>query len=245
MKTTKLRLDRSALQLETREEAYAPISKQLEAFSQHKTTLIDRLHGAYQRGPKSRPFNREKSWHDLLILARLYFWGELSKQNTTPPAERFNRLRQLSNAVHHARDLAASAICEDIGIDLLRGWVKVSRPSLSSALSAPEKVIDEISEISRALAKLGAAASAAASANTSSSDRGRPSILPYDCIHGLARIYRTSTGSKPGRGRGPFARFVSAFVAALNGPNVRFDDDSLVGAIQEAHRRYRPSMFEK
>lgn len=43
--------------------------------------------------------------------------------------------------------------------------------------------------------------------------RGRPkgeSALPWNFIHQLAQDYRKSTGLKPGRGRGPFSRFVDA-----------------------------------
>jgi hypothetical protein len=229
----------------TMEEADALFPDKLKAFDQHKRNLIDRLHEGYQLGPKSKPFNREKYWDDLVVIAKLYVGGKLAKNNAISPAERFNRLRQLANAVYRARALTDQAIRQDIGIDLLKAWLTVNKTPLASALSTPIETTNQISEISRSLAKLEAAATAAAYANTSSSDRGRPPILPYDCIQGLARLYRISTDSKPGRGRGPFARFISAFVAAVNEHGFEFDDDSVVGAIQEAHYRHNPSMFDE
>jgi hypothetical protein len=56
--------------------------------------------------------------------------------------------------------------------------------------------------------------------------RGRPSgarVLPVGYIEALAAQYRASTGVRPVAGRGPFARYVCAFLAALGRANISED----------------------
>lgn len=65
-----------------------------------------------------------------------------------------------------------------------------------------------------------------------------PSVLPpWDAIVGLARIYRRSTGSKPGAGRGPLSRFAYRLFVALDHRSVK--EKSLVEAIKRARIRAR------
>jgi hypothetical protein len=96
-------------------------------------------------------------------------------------------------------------------------------------------------EMATALAKLETVARAAA-ANDKPDKAGRPTLLPRDCIQGLARVYRSSTGSKPGRGNGPFADFASEFAKAVG--KTGFSRRSLIDAIQDAHLRFAPSWFD-
>jgi hypothetical protein len=58
------------------EELKAAIDAGLAAFEHHKVTLLEHLQNVYQRGPKSEPFDAEKSWQDLTCLAGLYFGGQ-------------------------------------------------------------------------------------------------------------------------------------------------------------------------
>ena len=85
----------------------------------------------------------------------------------------------------------------------------------------------------------------AAAANIIPSEGGRPPKLPSDCIQGLARFYRKTTGLKPARGYGPFADFVCQFITAVNQPDFEVKLDSVVDAIKNAHHRHSPSMFDE
>lgn len=235
----------------TRKEAYAPIAGKLAEFERHKGDLLAKLRKAYERGPKSEPFNGEKSWHDLVFIAKMYFWGEIAKREAMPPAERFNRLRQLARALGRAHSLAELAMRENIGGDLFRAWFAETKIPIATAVhmtvggaSVPTIIADELKKAVRGLATLELAAFTAAAANAIPPEGGRPPLLTSCYIQGLARVYRSSTGSKPGRGNGPFAIFVSNFVAAVNQPDFDFSDQSVVGAIQEAHRRHKTSMFD-
>jgi hypothetical protein len=43
-------------------------------FDHHKEALLTMLRDAYDRGPKSEPFDEPKSWIHLTGLARIYCW---------------------------------------------------------------------------------------------------------------------------------------------------------------------------
>jgi hypothetical protein len=107
--------------------------------------------------------------------------------------------------------------------------------------SALTRLVDEIKEMAAALASLERLARAAA-ANQKPNKAGRPTLFPKDCIQGLARVYHNNTGSKPGRGNGPFANFASAFFIAAG--QRRINRKSLIDAIQDAHRQFKPSWFD-
>jgi hypothetical protein len=112
------------IEVVTKKEAYAPIAGKLAAFNgcECRDELLAKLRGGYERGPKSDPFDPEKCWLDLTRLAEMYFWWEVRKKETTPPAECFKRLRRLVRALYRAHRLAAGALQEDIGHDLLKAW---------------------------------------------------------------------------------------------------------------------------
>jgi hypothetical protein len=83
------------IKVETWEESQAPITTQLAAFDGHKEALVDKLLGAYERGPKFEPFDSNKSWRDLTSIATLYFWNDRMKPETIPAGARVKRLRYL------------------------------------------------------------------------------------------------------------------------------------------------------
>jgi hypothetical protein len=177
----------------------------------------------------------------------MYFWWEVRKKETTPPGECFKRLRRLARALDRSHRLAARALQEDIGHDLLKAWFGGTNIPLTSVWEGsfdPTIIVEELKRAVSAVAALEVAARTAAAANAVSPKSGRPPLLPSDCIHGLAHIYRRNTGSKPGRGAGPFASFVSAFIVAVNPPDFNFGEDSVIGAIQNAHRQHTRSMFD-
>jgi hypothetical protein len=235
------------MEVQTREEAYAAVAADLSAFNQCKKTLLDSLYSAYERGPKSEPFDEEKSWLDLLRLANSYFWGKVMRQETLSPSKSFNQLLKLAKALHRAHDLAMQ---EGIGGDLFKAWFAENKVPLASAThfkdgqSVLTLVADELKKAVAGLATLETAAFAAAAANAVPPKSGRPPLLPSQCIEGLARVYRGNTGSKPGRGDGPFARFVHEFITAVNRPNFEFKYDGVIDAIKNAHDRHKTSIFD-
>jgi hypothetical protein len=58
--------------------------------------------------------------------------------------------------------------------------------------------------------------------------------MPRDYIEALAAVYRDKTGSKPGAGNGPFAKFVMEFLTALGRRNIEYE--TVIKAIKDARR---------
>jgi hypothetical protein len=205
----------------TTKAAQAPIAAKLASFAQHKTVLLDNLYQAYERGLKSEPFDPDSSWRKLSRIAEEYFWDTVMKDETMPTADRSKRLRQLAKFAGQTRELVNKAMRDDVGYDLFRGWCAEANISTASVVqnrnfSVLTDIADEIERVAAILATLEAAASGAAV--DLRSGRGRPketAVLPRRYIYALAHVYRGSTGLKPGAGKGPFARFVYAFLTAV------------------------------
>ncbi|SHL47446.1 hypothetical protein [Bradyrhizobium lablabi] len=231
----------------------SPIAAECAAFDEHKNVLLDKLRNGHKLGSKSDPFDATQSWHDLHQLAKFYFLERTQK--TMGAADTVKRLRQLARALRHARNLVSMATRDDVGADLFRAWLdtqKITKDSLL-ILEINDKKVDVTSELIRStdkmkeavegLAALETAARAAILATDVLSKKGRAPLLPRDCIQGLARVYRKSTGAKPGRGIGPFADFAYLFMTAVG--QTGFDYGSLTDAIQDAHQKFKPSWFDE
>jgi hypothetical protein len=239
----------------SKQAACAPIAKQLAAFEEHKQTLLDILQHGRKIGPNFKSFDADKSWNDITLVAHLYFGGQVTEQNALPTRERIKRLHQLAKALRQADGLTQRAIRDGLGEELYRAWfakknispifaVKIdSAVSFGKDGSSPlTRIADDIKEMVEALATLATLSDAAAAADVPSKT-GRPALLPRFCIQGLARVYRSSTGAKPGRGAGPFADFAYEFMIAVG--QTDFEYVSLTDAIQDAHRLSKPSWFDE
>jgi len=145
----------------TRKEHYAPIAGQLAPFDQHKNALLTHLHKAYKRGPKSEPFDAEKAWRHLTLLAEAYFWRPIRGRETLLPARRVGRLRDLATALSRAHSLATKAMQDDVGDDLFRAWVIGANIPLNCG-DGLVRVVNEIEDVVASLATLEAAAARAA-----------------------------------------------------------------------------------
>jgi hypothetical protein len=172
------------------------------------------------------------------------------EHDTLPTRERITRLNHLSKALRKALGITQRAISDSVGDDLYRAWFVTKKIPLTSALQIDKdgssiltRLADEINEMVEALAKLEAISRAAKAAIDLPSKTGRPPLLPRGCIQGLARVYRTSSGARPGRGNGPFAAFAYAFMTAVG--QTGFDYRSLIDAIQDAHQKFKPSWFDE
>jgi hypothetical protein len=220
------------------EELKAEIDAGLAAFEQHKISLLEHLQNVYQRGPQSEPFDAEKSWQDLTCLAGLYFWRARVKQDTVPAAHRVERLRDLARTLRRARRQAEMR--DDVGDDLFSAWCEASvRYDLDP--TPPLTLVRLDHEFEKVIASLAALETAARrAADEVPNARGRPkgsAFLSRGFIEGLAGVYQNSTGSKPGAGDGPFARFVYEFLIAIGRDNIEYE--SVVDAIKDTKARVR------
>jgi hypothetical protein len=221
-------------------ELKAEIDAGLAAFEQHKISLLEHVQNVYQRGPKSEPFDAEKSWQDLTCLAGLYFWRARVKQDTVPAAHRVERLRDLARTLRRARRQAEMAMRDDVGDDLFSAWCDANVRSDIDP-TPPLTLVRLDHEFEKVIASLAALETAARrAADEVPQARGRPkgsAVLSRGFIEGLAEVYRNSTGSKPGAGDGPFARFVYEFLTAIGRGKIEYE--SLVDAIKDTKARVR------
>ena len=220
----------------------------LAEFGRHKDTLLAILRDGYERGIKSAPvdadgtkpmpFDADRAWSlNLEGLAHQYFHRERVKQKVTTPADRQARLRAIAKVLERARDMIGEASQSDVGDDLISGWWEGS----SEYAEAEGRFVDllyierEFEKVVTSLAALETAAICAADGVPTR--RGRPkgtAIMPRDYIEALAAVYRDKTGSKPGAGDGPFAKFVMEFLTALGRRNIEYE--TVIDAIKDARR---------
>lgn len=227
------------------------IASELAAFDDRKDALLDKLRRGYKLGSNSDPFDANQSWRDLTHLAKMYFYERNIRGTTIAPADSVQRLRKLERVLHRAHNLVARAMRDEVGVDLFMGWLGAKEITKGSPLdfeiddkktsSVLIHAADAMKEVVSGLAILEAVAAAAAT--NAISKVGRPALLPRHCIQGLARVYRKSTGGKPGRGAGPFADFAFEFMIAVG--QIGFQYESLIEAIQRAHREFKPSWFDE
>jgi hypothetical protein len=231
----------------------SPIATACAAFDEHKEILLDKLRNGYKLGLKSDPFDANQSWRGLTQLAKLYFSERIMKQETMVATDCVKRLGQLERALRKARNLVDRAMRDDVGADLFRAWLGVEQITKDAPINLEGdhektssfliRAADGMKEAVAGLATLETAARAATVATDVLSKEGRPALLPKHCIQGLARVYRKSTGAKPGRGAGPFAEFAYEFMTAVG--QTGFEYESLIDAIQDAHRLFKPSWFDE
>jgi hypothetical protein len=242
-----------------------PDDARLSEFDKHKKSLLDILRNACERRPNSKPFDGDKAWARLIGLAQFYYGRGRVKQETMPAADRIERLRDIAKALGRARRLVARAMRNDAGGALYSSWCEAN-PYFRHDPDGREqpltpihiKVFDQVrtknefDKVFAGLATLEKAASRAAD-DVPPSKRGRPPILSRDDIWNLAALYRDSTGSIPGAGDGPFAKFVVEVLTAAG----RADDieyGSIIEAIKGARqwalmhpvaRKWGPSPFDE
>jgi hypothetical protein len=219
------------------EAVKATVEAGLAAFDAHKETLLAFLRNDYERGPRAEPFDPDASWRDLNSLAGTYFWKARVKQGVLPAAALAARLHELEKAFGTARAMADEAMQNDVGGALRWSWWE----GTSKYAEAEGRFVDflyierEFEKVVTSLAALEAAAMRAA--DDVVTRRGRPkgtAILPRDYIEALAAVYRVATGSKPGAGDGPYAKFVMKFLIGLGRRNIEYE--SVIDAIKDARR---------
>jgi hypothetical protein len=193
----------------------------LTFFNRRRVALLAHLQTAYKRGPTSAPFDEDYSSRRLTRLAQWYYSRDKLKKET--PANSVRRLRKLAMALNQARTLVDKAMKDDVGMDLFRALCHEAKidpasvyPIDADGSTVLTRLADEIQRLFASLTIMEAAARRAAF--DTHRVRGRPkgtALLPPEYIIALADLYRRSTGSKPGAGPGPFARFVCEFLDAV------------------------------
>lgn len=213
----------------------ATIEKLLRQFSSHKETLLSLLRNAHDGDAITESFDAETPWFSIEGLARLYYAREWVKRETMSNADREARHRKIAETLRHAREMIEGAMnTPNLANDLVWAWWE----GTSEYREAAGRFVDLLyieREFEKALEGLAAlAVGALRAADGAHKGRGRPrgtSSLPPDFINALAGVYRSSTGSKPGAGDGPFARFVLAFRGAIGR---HAEMDTVIDAIKDA-----------
>ena len=223
-------------------------------FNKHKETLLDTLRNVYQRSPKSKQFDADKAWRSLTGFARSYVGHGSVKHETMPAADRSERLSDIAKILGKARRLINKTMQNEVGDDLFSGWWEEAGSNYAKADGSfdPLYMESEFKKAVNGLADLEAAASYAED-HVERPKRGKPPVLSSDDIWNLAGLYRESTGSVPGAGDGPFAKFVIKVLIAAGRPN-DIEYESLTEAIKRARqwalthpvvRKWAPSPFDE
>jgi hypothetical protein len=219
------------------EEFKTTIDNLLLQFSSHKETLLFLLRNSCDGNTKAAPFDADKLWSRVETLARNYYAEELVKREIMPNAERVARCRNIATILERARAMIDDAMrAPDLADDLILGWWGGTSESAEAWAEVrdvePLYIKRQFEKLLEGLAALESGAVRAA--DGAHKGRGRPrgtSVLPLYYIIALAAVYRSSTGSKPGAGDGPFAKFVMEFLAALR-RNIEYE--SVIDAIKDA-----------
>lgn len=171
------------------------------AFEQHKVALLSSLRETFERKSRSKSFDEIKPSRDLTVLAKWYF-EDKKKQKTMPAADRAKRLRQLAAALGSAHDLADKALRDGFVYDLANEWI--AETNMPFALAVRTGIgIRRITSIKNAVASLAVLERLARRATNNVFKKRGPrkgtSILPTGYIHGLAFVFKVSTGRRPSR----------------------------------------------
>jgi hypothetical protein len=212
------------------EAVKAAMEPRVAKFKKHKATLLNALRDAYERGPKRKPFEEGRAWDDLFEFASDYIFLESGKHEDlwVSSAERRQRLQRLAKVLGKACSEIEMAMQDDIKDNLCSAWLKET--TLPNAEREFEKARTGIAALKTAALR---------AIHEIPKTKGRPGgtgILAYGHIVILAEKYRDHTGRLPGAGDGPFAKFVSGFLTALDR---RMPKTSVIDYIKETAKQER------
>jgi hypothetical protein len=217
----------------------AAIEEQLTKFREHKEVLLSHLENAYDRSAKAEPFDKDKSWSQIEMLAHFQYAYTRLKQQGIRAGERRTRYREIADVLTRARSMIEDAMrSPDLADDLIGSWWQ----DTTEYAEAGGRFVDllyiegEFEKMTKGLAALEEAAVRAS--HGAQQGPGRPrgsSVLLSAYIRPLADLYRKCTGLKPGAGQGPFARFVGAYVTAIGLGLI--GEDRLVDIIKDVRAR--------
>ena len=230
------------------EEFKAAIDTGVFAFKKHKDNLLAVLLKAWERGPKSQPFDKEEAWHRLTRVAWLYFWRKRVNQETRPAKDRSKRLSKIATILTKARRTFDDAKQDTLIDELYSAWcdLNISDDAVPDGPLEIVRLPDEFDKVLAAFLALEAAALRALEEEAPSTKPGPAPVLPAEFILVLADVYLELTGRIPGAGQGPFYRFVMQFRAATDLSYKTEDesgdervDESMIDDIKKALRFWR------
>jgi hypothetical protein len=227
----------------------APIEERLTKLREHKDVLLSHLQKAYERGDRAEPFDTDKSWSAIESLQFLHSGVELGFKEDMSATECKKRYQEIAQILKRARKMIDGAMrSNDFANGLMNAWWEGTTEFAEAAGRFVDLlyIANEFEKVTNGLGALEQAAARAASDVQTATGRPRGFVPAY--IRSLADLYRSCTGLKPGAGRGPFARFARAYLAAIG---VNIEEDSVVDIIKEVRGRLRrkankwaPSPFE-
>jgi hypothetical protein len=202
----------------------ALIQSSLARFDKNKEKLLQTLIDERKRGAGKAIFDTTESWEILRRMAEFYLGFEHTRENASSNAQMAKDFTNLKRKLSDARALLMKG---DVFFGLVRPifHARYTQTPLAVLKADPlvaSKILNELTETASHVRKLEMAASRAAA--NARGKPGRPNsgstILPSDCIVGLARLYRDATGRVPGAGEGPFGFFLVEFLNAVGRPNL-------------------------
>lgn len=200
----------------------AAIDAGVAAFETHEENLVAVLRNEWHRGPKTEPFDAERTWRRLTFLAGTYFWRERVGREVLPAADRSKRLRKIAEIFGEACRLFNEAEQDDLINDLYSAWCDQNiryDADLEKKLEGPFVLVrfsDEFDNVVANLSSLKAAASKARDDVVHPRGRPRGSILAPNVIDALVDQYQQSTGLKLDKPTDEhFVDFVREFAAAV------------------------------
>jgi hypothetical protein len=195
----------------------AAVEEQLTKFREHKEVLLSHLENAYDRSPKAEPFDKDKSWSQIEMLAHFQYAYTRLKQQGIRAGERRTRYREIADVLTRARSMIEDAMLSpDLADDLIDSWEGPTEYVEAGGDLVYIDIEGEIEKVMKGLAALEKAAAQAVSGTQRNPGRPRgSSVLSPAYIRPLADLYRKCTGLKPGAGQGPFARFVGEYLIAI------------------------------
>ena len=185
------------------------IEASLIAFDRHKNSLLRHLRKVYAQRSKTKSFDSNEAWRHIRLLAWRYLVEEtdVEARKKAPAADRVEQLCRLGEVLKEAR-----AALEKVRGPVFVEWCEAyGNPDFTDPIiSVYENKFDEL------LPGLETAASRAAERMRPKPGRPHGSgVLQPEFVVALEYTYRNLTG-KPGEAdRGPFAQFITKFLAAL------------------------------
>jgi hypothetical protein len=211
----------------------AAIEARLTAFDQHRNELHAILRKVCERRPKTKSFDKNKSWRHLRFMAGVYL-----REQASVKQKQIELLRELGNALREARCKLGEARHHVTRGVLFVEWCEAhGNPDFTDPIIGlvENKFDDVVADVVAGLADLETAASRAV--EETRQPPGRPmgtSVLQHDFIINLESVYRDITGKTGGAGPGPFVRFVMKFLEALRRKS---EEQTVIKAIKAAKKR--------
>jgi hypothetical protein len=219
------------------------IEARWRGFDRSQDDLLAMLQEICERRPKNKSFGRNKVSRHLRFVALISIGADKEtrrRQSKLSAADRAQLLRKLGNTLSDAHSMLKKAKQNALGPLFVQWCITHGDPDFTDPIieKFEQEFEEKIAGIVEGLATLATTAlDAARRVRQTVPSTGRPpgtSFPGHDVILGLERVYRESTGKQAGAGDGPFARFVSKFLTAIERECTK---QRIIEAIKAAKKR--------